>query len=547
MAGYFLKGHVTRAWDDYLMPLLLFTGPLVNTASPTSGRMCIMSRSPLTGTVGDSSVGGSFGTSLKKAGWDGLIITGRSDCLCGIEITDSHWVIRDADHLKGAMTDMVHEECESKGSVLCVGPAAENGIRFSSIMVDRHFAAGRNGLGLVCAGKNLKYITVKGSANTPVHNKTELKAAREQIYRLAAASPVLMGEAGISNRGTGALYDLMDSRCMMPTENFQRTRFSDAARMNAHAYQKKFRPKKDGCKGCHILCKKRGANGEVIPEFETMSHFSALLVNTDIDSIIQANRICNSMGMDTISAAATLACFSEITGNRLTPDRIISLLEDIGLSKGEGRELGKGSAAFADDTGCNSASMSVKAQEIPAYDPRGAYGMALAYAISTRGACHLRAYPISHEILRKPVSTDRFSFQGKARIIKIAEDMNAVVDSLTVCKFLFLAASLEEFAKAYTAVTGIETSAQELIRAGERTVYQERIMNALNGFCAAHDDLPERFFESGGTSGAGFDVPGLNREDFLQARARYYRIRGLDSNGIPLQHKAAELGLEWKS
>jgi len=125
--------------------------------------------------------------------------------------------------------------------------------------------------------------------------------------------------------------------------------------------------------------------------------------------------------------------------------------------------------------------------------------------------------------------------------------MNAVVDSLTVCNFLFLAASLEEFAKAYTAITGIETSAQELIRAGERTVYQERIMNALNGFYAAHDDLPERFFEFGGTSGAGFDVPGLNREDFLQARARYYRIRGLDSNGIPLQHKAAELGLEWKS
>jgi len=146
MAGYFLKEHVTRPCRDSLMPLLLFTGPLVNTPSPTSGRLCIMSRSPLTGTVGDSSAGGSFGTYLKKAGWDGLIITGRSDSLCGIEITGSKWVIRKVPHLKGSMTDAVYEKFKSKGSVLCVGPAAENGVRFSSIIVDRYFAAGRNGL-----------------------------------------------------------------------------------------------------------------------------------------------------------------------------------------------------------------------------------------------------------------------------------------------------------------------------------------------------------------------------------------------------------------
>jgi aldehyde:ferredoxin oxidoreductase len=171
--------------------------------------------------------------------------------------------------------------------------------------------------------------------------------------------------------------------------------------------------------------------------------------------------------------------------------------------------------------------------------------MALAYATSTRGGCHLRAYPISHEILRKPVATDRFSFAGKARIIKIAEDANAVVDSLTACKFVFFAASLEEYAKTYTAVTGVGTTAQDLLHAGERIYYNERIMNALNGFTAADDDLPPRFFNEPGSSGNAIDIPPIDRAAFLQARSDYYKIRGLDANGLPTEEKAGELGLEW--
>ena len=187
--------------------------------------------------------------------------------------------------------------------------------------------------------------------------------------------------------------------------------------------------------------------------------------------------------------------------------------------------------------------MDVKGQELPAYDPRGAYGMALAYATSTRGGCHLRAYPISHEILRKPVATDRFTFSGKARIIKLAEDLNAVVDSLTACKFIFFAAGLEEYARAFTAVTGATTTAQDLLRAGERIFYQERLMNAANGFTAADDDLPKRFFTEPGSSGNGLEIRALDREDFLAARARYYRIRGLDKEGRPTSAKTRELGL----
>ena len=169
--------------------------------------------------------------------------------------------------------------------------------------------------------------------------------------------------------------------------------------------------------------------------------------------------------------------------------------------------------------------------------------MALAYALSTRGGCHLRAYPISHEIFRKPVATDRFSFSGKARIIKLAEDLNAVVDSLTACKFTFFAAGLEEYAAAFEAVTGIETTAHDLIKTGERIYYNERIINSLNGFDARDDDLPARFFTEPGSGGNNINIPPLDRQEFLTARQKYYTIRGLDAKGRPTQESAEKLGL----
>ena len=282
-----------------------------------------------------------------------------------------------------------------------------------------------------------------------------------------------------------------------------------------------------------------------MPEFETMSHFSALLENDDIDTVTRANAVCNDAGMDTISAAGTLACHAEIEGRRLAGEEILGLLQAIARGEGIGPELGRGAARYAAARGRPETAMCVKGQELPAYDPRGAYGMALAYATSTRGGCHLRAYPISHEILRKPVATERFSFAGKARMIKIAEDANAVVDSLTACKFVFFATSLEEYAKVFTAVTGVPTSAQGLLDFGERVYYRERLMNAANGFSAAADDLPARLFSDAGTAGHGIEIRPLDRGEFLDARARYYRIRGLTDDGRPTREKAEELGLPW--
>ncbi len=546
LAGSFLRDRITLAWDDPAAPLLIMTGPLVGTAAPTSGRTTIMSRSPLTGTVTDCSVGGRLGFHLKRAGWDGVLITGRAANPCGIVIDNETIKLVDAVELWGADTATVFQRLQKRdNSVATIGPAAENGVSYASLMVDRHHAAGRGGIGRCFGAKNIKYLVVRGSGRVSVHDKAELTAAREEILRLAAASPVLMGEHGIARFGTGALYDLMDARRMMPTDNFRRTRFAAAPGLGAVAYAKRFQPKQHGCMGCHIRCKKVTGhkNRTAMPEFETMSHFTALIGNTDPDLVVRANDLCNRLGMDTISAAATLACYRELEGEIDLAPSLLALLEQIGTGSTRlGRELGEGARAFARKQGRPELSMDVKGQELPAYDPRGAYGMSLAYATSTRGGCHLRAYPISHEILRKPVATDRFTFSGKARIIKISEDLNAVVDSLTACKFIFFAAGPEEYARAFSAVTGMTITAQDLLEAGERIYYQERLMNAANGFDDRDDDLPARFFKEPG-SGSAPGTPPVDRAAFLEARRKYYRIRGLDAQGRPTPEKTRQLGL----
>ncbi len=543
LSGYFLKEHITLNWDDPGMPVLLFTGPLANTSSPFSGFTNVMSRSPLTGTIGDSSVGGNFGTQLKRAGFDGIIITGKSDILCGIEIHNSKIEIIKVPHMAGMPTGETGSILKDKGSTAVIGPASENGVLFSNIIFDINIAGCRNGLGLVLAAKNLKYITVKGTKKTKVSDPNDLEKSKEDILRLIYASPVLSGSFGISKFGTAALFDLINDRRMMPTDNFRRTYFKHAHLINAPSLRKLYNPKDDGCPQCNIMCKKVIRTGISMPEFETLSHFSALIGNTDIETVISANRFCNETGMDAISAASTLACFSEINEKKLSSSEILDLLNAITYKKGEGEFLGLGAARYAKMKGHPDTAIVVKGQELSSYDPRGAYGMALSYAVSTRGGCNLNAATIGYEILRKPVAINRFTFEGKARIVKNSEDLNAAVDSLAVCRFIFFAASMEEYARVFHAVTGISLSADELIKSGERIYYNERIMNAENGFSAKDDDLPSRFFNSYGYKGSDIKIRPINRKSFLKARTNYYKARGLDKSGMPVPETAKRLGL----
>ncbi len=549
MGGHYLRECATLDTDHPDMAVCFFTGPLVGTISPTSGRCHVISKSPLTGLVGDSSVGGKLAVRIKQAGWDGMVIKGKSKTPVGISIKDDQVNIVETGPLWGMDIQAVNDRIKpGHASLAAIGPAAENGVKYACIMADRHFAAGRGGLGLSMAQKKLKYILVDGTGRCTVENPEKLTLARENILRLTAASPALMGQFGFTHIGTGALFDLIDNRRMMPTDNFTRTCFEHAKELNAAAYTNTFHPEQHGCLGCHILCKRMGSIGSkavAMPEFETMSHFTALIGVRDIDLVVKANDRCNCYGMDTISTASTLACRREITGQDYTPDSLLCLIDDIAHGRGEGKDLALGAARYAKKMGAPQTAMTVKGMELPAYDPRGAYGIAMGYALSTRGGCHLRANPVSHEILRKPVATDRFSFSGKARIIKIAEDLNAVVDSLTACRFIFFAAGLEDYAAALQAVTGMETGSQDLLKKGERIYYNEHIINALNGFDAKDDDLPERFFSLKGSGGNAIDIPPINRADFLDAREKYYAVRGLTTDGLPTRQKAEDLGLVW--
>ncbi len=547
LAAWFMRPHCTLPWDSPDMPLLFFTGPLAGTSSPLSSRFTVMSVSPLTGGVFDSSAGGSFGAELKRAGFDGLIVTGKSEPLCGISICGGSVEFTDASHLAGRPVSDTFRSLPSEGSAAVTGHGAENGVLFANIAFSGHSFAGRGGLGLVMASKGLKYIHIKGSSETAVCDSELFEESGRTIIRQISASPALAGRLGISEYGTGAFYDLMQSRMTMPAFNFRGTLFAAGEHMNAWSYKKMFGMNKTGCEGCHLLCKKISDSGFFLPEFDTMSHFSALIGNSSIDSVIEASGLCDEAGIDSITAASTIACYMELNGIENENFDFLALLRDIIASRGEGERLKEGSFRYASGSNNPSLSMSVKKLELPACDPRGAYGTALAYAVSPRGGCHLASYPISHEILRKPVATDRFTFSGKPRIIKLAEDSNAAMDSLSICRFASIASTLEEYSPLFRAATGVSLSGAEIAEAGERSFYLHKMMNAARGFTTADDDLPTRFFLSPGSSGNGINTPPLDRGEFLEARGKYYRIRGLSPDGLPLKQKYDELGIEWKA
>ncbi len=519
--------HDRIALDPYdeRMPVYLFVGPLCGTAAPTSSRMSLVTRSPLTGTVFDSSVGGRFPLKLKQAGYDGICIFGRSPRPVYLELLGGEAALRDAAQLWGKGAGEVTASLGKQGEVACIGPAGERLVRFANIMIGGNDSVGRGGMGAMFGSRNLKAIVVNGAGSAEVADPPAFRKACEDVLRLLKASPVVMGELGLAEYGTGSLVDIVEQRRMAPTENFRKTVFPGARAYSGPALKQRYGSKKDGCAVCPIQCKKTTSCGRPMPEYETLSHFGALNANDDAESIVRANLLCNTLGLDTISTAATIAAYGEARGRFLSPDEILEMVRKIAWREGEGDGLAEGSRRYCDSIGRPGLSMSVKGLELPAYDPRGSYGMALAYGTSNRGACHLRAYPISQEILRKPVATDRFSFDGKARLIKVCEDTNAVVDSLSVCKFAFLGASMEEYAHLLAGATGLDYTGQGLLKTGERIIALERDHNRRNGFASGDDLLPDRFFTDAGSSGEGIEVRPIDRQRYLEEMERYYRIR----------------------
>ena len=389
--------------------------------------------------------------------------------------------------------------------------------------------AGAGGLGAVMGSKKLKAIVVKGTRKPEIADEERFEKGCKE-----ASGLIKKGSSGLSTYGTSALLNLMNYQKILPAGNFRKNEFSDASMVSGEFIKENYDIKGHACYNCTIACKhiiKSGAfEGYEVPEYETLWSFGPDNNNSDIGSIIKVNRMCNDYGIDTISAGSTIAAYAEIMGEDVK--EFTELVKKMGDNVGVGKELGNGSKALSNSRG-KDVSMQCKGLELPGYDPRGLLGMALAYATSNRGGCHLRAYMAGPEVLGKPKKVDRLTFSGKAELVKIQQDETCSIDSLVLCKFASFSVPTEIFAELLSAATGLDYSIGEFLKCGERIWNLERLFNNKAGFSRLDDTLPERFFENGG----------IDRNEFEKSLDEYYMQRGWDEYGVPTERKLRELGI----
>ncbi len=528
------NGHVDALSPDNIM--VFAAGPLTGTRAPASGRISLSTKSPLTGTIFDSNCGGFLGSELKKAGYDAVIIRGKAPDPVFIEIEDEHVDVRPATELMGRNTKETTRVLKHKGRVACIGRAGEKQVLLASVISDGVHAFGRGGTGAVMGSKNLKAIVVRGTGEVPVYDHEEFEKQRSTINRLLVASPTI--NKGLSVFGTPFLMKITSWMRVLPVSNFSKSEpeFSLDS-LFASAINERYRPGRRACHSCPIACKRVAENGTELPEYETLGLMSTNIGNSSYEAIVEANQLCNDYGLDTISVAGVIGCYAAIRGKCVNDTELVELVRRIGEKDGVGALLGMGVRHYAYSTGCPDQAMHVKGLQLPAYDPRGVKGLGFSYATSNRGGCHTRAYLVAPEILRKPKAIDPYTLNGKAGHTKIFQDRFAAVDSLIVCKFAFFGAGEEEYANILSAVTGVEYTTEDLMRAGERIWNLERLYNIREGFTRADDTLPARFFNS--------PVEGrvIDREEFQNTLEEYYRMRGWDENGIPTERLLKELKL----
>ncbi len=529
--------------------LIFLTGPLTGIIQ-TAGRYQVTTRSPLTGGILDSSSGGFFGANLKKAGFDGLVITGKADKPVYLKITEEGIEIKSAEHIWGKDTHetmrILKDELTSNISVACIGPAGENLVPFAAIMNDKDRAAGRGGVGAVMGSKNLKAITASGNKQIQVSDPEGLKKMISTINTLIDKNPVT-GKS-LQLLGTSVLVNVINAHGMYPTENFQRGVFNDAEGTSGEKIAETILQGRSACFKCPIACgrktktSKREGEG---PEYETVWAFGAQLGISDLEAITEANYTCNELGLDTITAGSTIGCAMELYEKGVFPEKLVwgdssnlvKLVEDIAYKRGIGKDLALGSKKLAEKYGRPELAMQVKGMEIPAYDPRGAQGQALSYATSNRGGCHMQGYLISPEVLGSPVFMDRYSIEGKAEIVVLFQDISAAVDSLVLCRFLQFAISIDTFKDILNIVTGLNYTEDELLKVGTRIYNLERKFNSEAGFTRKDDMLPARFLEEKLTEGASRNRV-VQLDEMLD---RYYKLRGWDANGIPSEETLKKL------
>jgi aldehyde:ferredoxin oxidoreductase len=539
--------------------LIIATGPMTGTPTPAGGRYMVVTKSPLTGTIASSNSGGYWGAELKFAGYDALIIEGKAEKPISIFIHNDKIEFHDASHLWGKTTIETTNELmkvvPEKSKVLCIGPAGENLSKIAAVMNDLNRAAGRSGVGAVAGSKNLKSIVVKGVSKPSIADaealKEVVKRGRAQLKENGVTG------AGLPTYGTNVLVNIINEAGVFPTNNFQESYFDKAEEVSGETMSEKYLIKRESCFACPIACGRYTKADEIEtggPEYESVWAFTAACGVSDMKAAIKANFWSNEMGMDTISAGVTLATAMELYQKGLIKDEE---LDGLGLTFGDGdsmvewikkmgrrdgglaSKMAEGAYRLAESYGHPELAMTVKKQELPAYDPRGIQGQGLQYATSNRGGCHVRGYLISPEILGLPEKLDRLEIKGKPLWAKIFQDLTAFIDSSGLCLFTSFALNADDYAEMYSAVTGEKRSAAEILEAGDRIWNLERIWNLKAGIDPSQDTLPKRLLEEPIPSGPSKG----HLARLSEMLPLYYKERGWDEKGIPTPEKLEALGV----
>jgi len=525
--------------------LVFMAGPLSATPSPSSGRMCAVSKSPLTGTVAESHCGGYFALALRKAGYLGIVLRGRAGGRVYLSVGREPR-LEDAEELWGRdteETDRVIKSLEGKGAeALTIGRGGENMVRFASVIHQGHRAFGRAGMGAVMGSKNLKAISAGGGEKIPLAQRGEFLSYSRGLYQRLAEHPTT--GTTLKRYGTPNVLSKVNYLGLLPTRNFSSGVFESAEKISGEEVEKHIQ-KSYGCFGCTIKCGKEVRVGDSSTrslEYETLFACGSNLGIDSLEEVVRINQACNLLGLDTISFGVTLGSLVEgVEQGRLEEeiswgqgDRAVKLAEKIAEREGIGNLLAEGSRTFWKESG--NSSLTTKGMELPGYDPRGARGVALAYATSNRGACHLRAPVYVEEIIAQKV--DRRARDGKAALVKGLQDFHSAIDSLIMCKFTSRELSPQDYARLFHLATGIEMDGDRLLEAGERIFNLERWMNCREGFDRAQDTLPARLLEQplqeGPSRGMKVDLENLDE---------YYRLRGWDKKGRPEKEKLRDLGI----
>ncbi|MFA7661279.1 MAG: aldehyde ferredoxin oxidoreductase family protein [Anaerovoracaceae bacterium] len=542
--------------------LILMTGPLTGTFATSAGRLMWITKAPLTGTIGCANSGGEFGPELKYAGFDGVIFEGKSEKPVYLYVKDGKGELRSAEELWGqsvfVTTDKLIEETDPDARVCCIGPAGENKVLFAGIMNEKNRAAGRGGLGAVMGSKNLKAVVARGTGSIKVADKEGFLAACIDARKKLKENPVT--GAGLGAYGTEILVNIINASGGLPKHNWRDGAVDpDADQISGETLVEKYLVRNKGCFGCSMACGrvtkikdgpyKSAGEG---PEYEAAWALGSSCGIHDLAAICRVNFLCNEYGMDPITLGSTFACAMEMFDKGLltkeemggnlafgNADAIVEFATKTALREGFGDKLAEGSYRMAESYGVPELSMSVKKQEMPAYDGRSLQGMGLEYATSNRGGCHVRGYLTSPEILGIPMKLDPLVTDGKAEMLKIFQDLTAVVDSVGICLFTTFGIGLAEIGNMVRTATGWDMTDEELLATGDRIWNMEKLYNLSQGFTRADDNLPPRLLTEplpeGPAKGKVCELDVMLEE--------YYRLRGWNEKSIPTKEKLSELGL----